>query len=105
MQSDTPAAPFPPSIYQNAESFFIPLKLHIIIKQPNLLARLKSRHTNIRTPITAEGITKTTISTRPDLSLDREIDFREILSAEFEGLELGVCRGAFGRVFGGDFLG
>jgi hypothetical protein len=36
--------------------------------------------------------------------LDSEIDFGEIVGAEFEGLELCVGGSAFGSVFGRDFL-
>lgn len=71
-----------------------PLQLHIIIKQSNLLARLKRRHANIRTPITAERITETTVPARADLALDRKVDFGEIVSAQLECLELCVGFGA-----------
>ena len=103
---DTPAkSSHHPSIKTPSAHQVIPLKLHVIIEQPNLLTGLKSRHPNIRTPITTECISQATVPTRPNLALDRKIHFREIVCIKFEGLELCVGDGAFGYVFGSDFLG
>jgi hypothetical protein len=105
MHDKTAKSSHHPSIKMPFTHQVIPLKLHIIIEQPNLLTRLKSRHPNIRTPITTERISQTTVPTRPNLSLDCKIHFREIFCTKFEGLELCVGGGPFGRIFGCDFLG
>lgn len=91
-----------PHLYPNAPQ--TNLQLHIVIQQPNLLARLESRHANIRTPITTERISQATIPARPDLSLNCEVDFCEIVCAELEGLELRVGVGSLVCVFGLEFL-
>jgi hypothetical protein len=52
------------------------LQLHLIIDQPDLLAWLERRQPNVRTSITPEGITKSTITTASHFPLHGEIDFR-----------------------------
>lgn len=82
----------------------IHLQLHIIVHQPDLLARLECRQTNIRTPVAAERISQRTIATRAHFALHCEIHFSEIVRLQFRSFlefrEVGVGgrprRGVFG---------
>ena len=73
-------------------------QLHIIIHQPDLLAGLESRQTNIRAPIAPESIAESAVAAGPDFTLDGEVDFGEVLGLQFG--QVRVCVGALGSVFG-----
>jgi hypothetical protein len=80
------------------------LQLNIIIQQPHLLTRLKSRQSNIWTPITPKRITERTVATAADLALYRKVHFRKIITVQLERVERSIGGGAFGSVFGFEFL-
>lgn len=77
-------------------------QLHIIIHQPDLLARLKRRQANVRASIAAERIAQRTIATRAHFALHSKVHFRQVLGLQFG--QVGVCLRALGGVFGVEAL-
>jgi hypothetical protein len=65
-------------------------QLHVIIEQSHLLSWLECRHANIRTSIATEGISKTAVSTRSNLSLHGEVHFGQVILSKLQSLELGI---------------
>ena len=79
-----------------------PLQLHIIIHQPDLLARLKRRQANVRASIAAERIAQRTIAARAHFALHSKVHFRQVLGLQFG--QVGVCLRALRSVFGVEAL-
>lgn len=51
-----------PTFYdQNAHNQTTFLQLHVVVKQPHLLAGLERRHADVRTPVAAESIAQATV--------------------------------------------
>jgi hypothetical protein len=73
-------------------------KLHIIIHQPHLLARLERRQPDIRAPVAPERISQRAVAARADLALHGEVDFGQVFGLQLG--QVGVCVGALGGVFG-----
>jgi hypothetical protein len=92
------------SLPQNATSsqsriqFHVHSQLHIIIHQPDFLARLKRWQTNVRTPIASERISQRAIATRAHFALHREIHFCQIFGLQFG--QVGICVGPLRCIFG-----
>lgn len=62
-----------------------------LIKNLHLLARLESWHTQIRTAITAEGITQSTASARARLALHCEIELVQIIRLQLQHVQIVIC--------------
>ena len=77
-------------------------QLHVIIHQPDLLARLKRRQANVRTAIAAERIAQRAVAARAHFTLHCEVHFRQVFSLQFG--QVGVCLRALGGVFGVESL-
>lgn len=65
-------------------------QLHFVVDQPDLLARLERRQTDVRAAIAAESISKRTVATRSNLALYREIHFGEVIRAQLGKAGVGV---------------
>jgi hypothetical protein len=74
-----------------------PLQLHIIIQQPNLIPRLKSRQSNIRTAVASECIAQRTVPARAHFALYCEIYFRKIIRGQLSQISISI--GALSLVF------
>jgi hypothetical protein len=82
------------------------LQLYIVVvEEPNLFARLKSWHPNIRATITPKGISQAAISTGSNLSLDSKVHLSEVVGTKFEGLELSISIRPLSGIFSGNLLG
>ena len=79
-----------------------PSQLHIIIHQPDLLARLERRQADVRASITAERIAQRAVAARAHFALHRKVHFRQVLGLQFG--QVGVCLRALGGVFGVEAL-
>lgn len=79
-----------------------PSKLHIIIHQPDLLARLERRQANVRASVTPERIAQRAVAARTHFALHGEVHFRQVLGLQFG--QVGVCLRALRSVFGVEAL-
>lgn len=78
--------------------------MDIIIEDPHLLAGLEGREANVRAPVAPEGVAEGAVAAGADFSLDRKVDFGEVVRSELYGRESFVGGGAGGVVFGCEAL-